>query len=489
MKHKTLILIVLVFSMSQIQAQKIWNVLCGDYPNPSIVRVGEDFYMTNSSHNYVPGLLIWHSKDLKNWNPINYALNQYIGDIWSPDFIYYKAKYYIYFPAKGSNYVVTADNPNGPWSSPIDLKTNGMDPGHIVTPEGERYLYFNNGWMIQLTDDGLSTIGKKKKAYDGWPIPPTWNIECFCLESPKLMHLNGFYYMTSAQGGTAGPSTSHMVVSARSESINGPWENSAYNPIVRTWSPDETWWSKGHGTIFDDSKGNWYVIYHAYKKNELDMGRQVLIEPIKWTDDHWFKLKRKPTKEPLTQTYNNFSVQNDDFEGKALKTQWQFSGINSLSDIDLGNGALSIPSVKDTLKVVHTNCPNKYFSATVKLKAEGDDLEYGFVLYYNETNFIGLGMKSDKLYAIVKGEKGKGPTLKNENFTFFQLIRNYNDLQMASSSDGISWQLYPMGKEVSAYQHNMLGDFRNLKLGIYCRGKGRLTIDDFKYNERLTKQD
>ena len=110
-----------------------------------------------------------------------------------------------------------------------------------------------------------------------------------CLESPKLNEHNGYYYLTSAQGGTAGPATSHMVVSARSKSVTGPWENSPYNPIVHTYSATDSWWSKGHGTLIDDVNGNWWIVYHAYANGYHTLGRSTLIEPIEWTEDGWYR--------------------------------------------------------------------------------------------------------------------------------------------------------------------------------------------------------
>lgn len=95
---------------------------------------------------------------------------------------------------------------------------------------------------------------------------------------PKLTYRNGYYYLTSAQGGTAGLATSHMVVSARSKHITGPWENSPYNPVVHTYSAADDWWSKGHGTLVDDVDGNWWIFYHAYAKEYHTLGRSTLME-------------------------------------------------------------------------------------------------------------------------------------------------------------------------------------------------------------------
>ena len=103
-------------------------LLSGDYPDPSIIREGKDFYMTNSSFNYAPGLLIWHSTDLVNWTPIARALHALDGSVYAPDLVKYKGRYYIYYPAAGANYVVYADDIRGPCSQPVKLDLTGIDP-------------------------------------------------------------------------------------------------------------------------------------------------------------------------------------------------------------------------------------------------------------------------------------------------------------------------------------------------------------------------
>ena len=217
----------------------------GDFPDPSIVRDGDDFYLTHSSFDYVPGLLIWHSKDLQSWTPIARAINHRLKDLWAPDFIKYKDLFYIYFPAAGTNWVITASTPYGPWSEPVDLKVRGIDPGHVASPDGKRYLYLSGGVAVELEADGLSVVGKELPVYSGWKYPEEWAVECFCLESPKLTFRDGYYYLTVAEGGTSGPSTSHMAVSARSRNPLGPWENSPYNPVIHTSNTRDPWRSIG----------------------------------------------------------------------------------------------------------------------------------------------------------------------------------------------------------------------------------------------------
>ena len=130
-------------------------VFAGDYPDPSILRDGDTYYIVHSSFEYYPGLLIWKSKDLINWAPVTNALHKYIGSVWAPDLVKYKNKYYIYFPADNKNYVISADSINGKWSEPIDLKVEGIDPGHVVDNDGKLYIYFSNGGYVSMADDGL----------------------------------------------------------------------------------------------------------------------------------------------------------------------------------------------------------------------------------------------------------------------------------------------------------------------------------------------
>jgi xylan 1,4-beta-xylosidase len=129
--------------------------------------------------------------------------------------------------------VIHADNIGGPWSDPVDLNIAAFDPGHVVGEDGKRYLFVNDGRRIRLTDDGLATEGELERVYQGWRYPDDWIVEAYALEGPKFLRKDGYFYMISAVGGTAGPPTSHMVIVARSRSIHGPWEDCPHNPIVR----------------------------------------------------------------------------------------------------------------------------------------------------------------------------------------------------------------------------------------------------------------
>jgi len=191
MKLRILLVFIVILTSNSITFSQTDNfpkvILRGDYPDPSIIRDGEDYYMTHSPMIFSPGFLIWHSRDLLNWEPVCRALTENVGSGWAPDLVKHNGRYYIYFPAAGTNWVIYADNIKGPWSKPIDLKMGYIDPGHCVGENGKRYLYLSDGFIVPLADDGLSLVGSQQKKYDGWQYPKHWETECMCLESPKII--------------------------------------------------------------------------------------------------------------------------------------------------------------------------------------------------------------------------------------------------------------------------------------------------------------
>ena len=252
-------------------------LLMGNWADPSILKDGDDYYMTHSSFEFQPGLLVWHSKDLQSWRPISRAVTNQPGSIWAPDLIKHDGGFYLYYPATDGNFVVTANSPHGPWSEPRSVGVGHIDPGHVVGPDGKRHLHLSGGCAVELSPDGLQAIGKPQhlsRLADSARLGDRMLL-------PGVAKTHGSRRLVlpdQHQGGTAGPATSHMVVSARSRHPLGPWENSPFNPIIRTWDRDETWWSKGHGTLVEGPGGRWYCVLHGYRNGYRSLGRCTLIE-------------------------------------------------------------------------------------------------------------------------------------------------------------------------------------------------------------------
>src|ERR1035437_3513387 len=335
------------FALEQIANVYRNPILGGDHPDASPIRVGDDFYLTHSSFDYAPGLLIWHSRDLINWRPVAAALHRYYGTVWAPYLCEYQNHFYIYFPAAGGLRVVHADRPTGPWSEPIDLGIRAIDPAHIAE-NGRRFLHMAGGRMAELNSDGLSVKGPPKVVIDPWPLPASSRMECTCLEGPKVLEHNGYFYMNVAEGGTAAPETSHAVVSARSRHADGPWEFSPFNPIVRTGSRDDHWLSLGHGRLVDTPDGKWYMTVHAYENGYRTLGRQLLLLPLEWTADGWFRVLPEiaaSSSIPMpvsTKSQEPFFDPSDRFESPELGLQWGFWHEYDPTRFDTGKGFLRL---------------------------------------------------------------------------------------------------------------------------------------------------
>ncbi|WP_049632186.1 family 43 glycosylhydrolase, partial [Cellvibrio sp. pealriver] len=316
-------------------------IISGDHADPTVLKDGDDYYMTFSSFNSYPGIVIWHSRDLVNWVPVGPALQKNIGTVWALDLCKHNDRYYIYIPASPEGkpwgtYVIWADDIKGPWSDPIDLKIDGcIDPGHAVGEDGKRYLFVNGIRKIRLRDDGLATDGTLEHAYSPWRYPDDWIVENFAPEGPKLLRRGEWFYLVTAVGGTAGPVTGHMVIAARSRSIHGPWEHCPQNPLVRTQSEAEPWWSRGHATLIEGpsngsvNESEWWMIYHAYENGFRTLGRQAILEPIEWTDDGWFRAKggdlSHPLPNPLPHSRGESGMAlSDDFSRNKFGIQWTF---------------------------------------------------------------------------------------------------------------------------------------------------------------------
>jgi xylan 1,4-beta-xylosidase len=464
-------------------------VFTGDYPDPSILRDGDDYYIVHSSFEYYPGLLIWHSKDLVNWKPVTHALHKNVGSVYAPDLVKFKNKFYIYFPANGTNYVVTADSINGKWSEPIDLKIGNIDPGHIVDEHGKRYLFFSNGGFASLSDDGLSITGNLRGSYNGWPIPKNWSIECFCLEGPKLIKRGEYYYITVAEGGTAGPATGHMVIAARSKSLSGPWENSPYNPIIRTTKQSEKWRSKGHATIIDDAKGNWWMVFHAYEKDFYNKGRQTLLLPIEWTKDGWYKIPEgtkddQPLRKPnLPASKSNFAL-SDTFDGNKLKSQWHFFGEYDTSRFRLANNSLTIKgkgnSAGNSSPLLCIPSDHSY-TVDVELLTEGNATG-GLLLFYNNNAHSGILAEGENLLANLRGWQFVTERKVINKHVFLRLKNINNIVDIYYSTDGIKWNKIESSLDVSAMHHNILSGFMSMRIGLCSVGEGSVTFKNFKYN-------
>ena len=343
---------------------------------------------------------------------------------------------------------------------------------------------------MNLADDGLSVVGAPRKVYDGWKFPEDWVVEGFAQEGPKILERGDYYHMVLAEGGTAGPPTGHMIVSARSKSIEGPWENSPYNPIVRTQSAAERWWSKGHGTLVEAPDGRWFIVYHAYENGFYTLGRQTLLEPIEWTEDGWFRTAgfdpARPIPKPAGPAGPHGMAFSDDFSTDRMGVQWSFY---KGSAADRGRyryerGALVLAargsSPSDTSPLWFVNGDRAY---EIEVEIERDaGATAGLLLFYSSRLYAGLGFSDTNFFMHSYGLDR--PQAKPADVGRRLTVRLRNDrhiLTMHYSVDGRTWRRYDRGMELSGYHHNVAYEFLSLRPALYAAGEGEVRFRNFRY--------
>lgn len=461
-------------------------ILGGDYPDPSIVRDGNDYYMTHSSFDYNPGLIVWHSTDLVNWEPISYALQTYLGSVWAPDIAIVDGQFRIYFTVHGrGNWVVTADSPYGPWSEPKDLHVDKIDPCIAVGDDGTKWLFISGGWRKQLTPDGLDTVeGTLEHVYDGWIYPSEWVTEGLCLEGPKLKKVGDWWYYLSAEGGTAGPPTSHMVVVARSKSIDGPWENSPYNPLVHTYKATDRWWSRGHGSLIDTPDGRWYVVYHSYENGFTGLGRQTLLEPVELTEDGWFKPVVADVAQPIAAPLQLNPVDRKAHLGEfRVGLDWKYYKDFDPSRASISDGVLTLQAVgsspADSAPLMFVAGDHAYeFEAEIE---RTPDAVAALVIYYDNRFYVGNGIDKRGTLRIRRDRGGVRTRLPDVEHIWLR-IRNDNQVITGYYSlDGENWVKEEWGMEISGFNHNTFHDFQSMLPGLMAAGKGEVKFSNFKY--------
>jgi len=296
-------------------------ILPGFYPDPSFCRVGEGYYMVNSTFEYFPGLPIFHSRDLVHWRQIGHALDRPSqlpldgvrpsGGLYAPtirfhDGVFYVINTLVAGTKESGNFIVTATDPAGPWSEPYWLKdAPGIDPsllfdddgrvwytGNRIPPQGERYRGHREIWLQELDVQTMQLTGEKYALYDGMMK------DSIHAEAPHLYKINGWYFLLIAEGGT---SHNHAVTIARSRTITGPYENNPRNPILthRHLGQDHPITGTGHADIVETQNGEWWLVCLAMRPYGGRRLERVFLPDGDPNEDHYFNLGRETFIAPL----------------------------------------------------------------------------------------------------------------------------------------------------------------------------------------------
>lgn len=390
----------------------------GFYPDPSVIRVGDDYYMVNSSFQYFPAIPISHSKDMVHWETIGHAVTEssYLDlseipdshGIWAPDIEYINGKFYVIATLRlagdgkrGNDVlrrqlIVSSEKPEGPYSKPSWIEVDDIDPSLFVDTDGTPYMVIAPGVnIIKLSPDLSKTEGCLENVWSGTGER--------CSEGPHLFYKDGWYYAMVAEGGTG---YGHGINVARSRNLRGPYEPSPYNPVMRQLDPDASIQRAGHGKLVQAKDGSWWCFYLCGRPNGgrfTTCGRETALDPVQWTSDGWFTINNgkgpstRQTAPDLPQTeYPDFSK--DDFDSQTLGKDWEFVrnpdyGTISLTErpgylrIWTRDGQLFERRAKNTLvkrEKEHFFCAE----TSLDFHPSKDGEQAGLVCYYSTTTYI-----------------------------------------------------------------------------------------------------
>ncbi len=274
-------------------------ILPGFYPDPSICRVGEDYFLVNSSFEYFPGVPLFHSRDMVNWRQVGHCLTRTSqlplqdapasGGIYAPTIRHHRGRFYMVTTnmTHGGNFYVYTDDPFGDWSDPVWVAQKGIDPSLLFDDDGKVYFTSNGTrWAatrgIYQCEIDIATGRQLTETEFLWP-----GTGGSYPEAPHLFKRGDYYYLMIAEGGTE---TGHCVTIARSRQPYGPFEPCPHNPILTHRSTDNPVQSTGHADFVQDHLGAWWAVFLGVRPVQFglhNIGRETYLALVEWDDAGW----------------------------------------------------------------------------------------------------------------------------------------------------------------------------------------------------------
>lgn len=537
---KRIILFIVVFGMivSNIDAQGIVQmnresysnpILPGFNPDPSIIRVEEDYYMVTSSFEFWPGLPVYHSKDLVNWELINYVVNSdqqmnmkgidTSNGFFAPTLRYHDGTFFVAVsyvtlgPFHVKNMIFTTDDIKGTWSKP-HLITDGtewkIDPDLFFDEDGRVYFsanaqqpeYPDLGWRTEIRIQELDInrwelTGKRHTISDGAMQ------DAVSVEGPHIYKKDGYYYLIVAEGGTG---MGHAVTVFRSKEIFGPYVSYDLNPLLTHRHMANTAYIQrtGHADIVQTQTGEWWMVLLGIRDVDgvgAPLGRETFLVPMKWDDNQFpvvspgtgkVLLEHKRPALPL-QPFSPVPAI-DDFAGSELPLYWNIIR-NTQIPYYLKDGQLVLPLQPYTLKDTETpafvgrRLQHHSFDITAKMKFDpaGPNEEAGVSLMLNKNRFYHLIVSRENNREVIQVKKGgEGEVLFSvpldasgeDQWVYLRITSDNHSYDFAYSLDGSNYT--PVAEKLSGKHLNTSAKgggwiFTGTYTGMYATSNGKST--------------
>lgn len=402
-------------------------IIRGYHPDPSICKANGKYYLVTSSFQYFPGVSLFESKDLINWEQIGYCLTRQSQldlrtvhsscGIFAPTIRFYQGRFYMTTTnvgsPNGSNFYVWTDDIYGEWSDPVWVDQGGIDPS-LYFEEGRAYFMSNgvdqNGASAILQCEIDINTGKKLSE-----SKPVWNgTGGRYLESPHLYKINGYYYIMAAEGGTE---YGHMVTYARSENLWGPFESYPKNPVLTNRNlGGYQIQGVGHADLIEDDNGNWWLFHLGFRQISQwlpfhHLGRETFLMPVDFKDG-WFMVGHNGTTTQVVETnripssVKQIFKKEYTFQNTEWNKDWRFLRIIDRDKYVFEKNELKIRRSKDTLDTC--GCPSfvglhqKEFDMDLSVNVTVNDGEAGITLYMDENHHYDLAIiKENDDYNVV----------------------------------------------------------------------------------------
>lgn len=426
-------------------------ILSGFNPDPCICRKGEDYYMAVSSFEWFPGIPVYHSKDLKNWELYTHVLtDDTVVDlkklpsakgIWAPCLTYCEKEdlFYVVYGVMNSmnaryfdvdNYLITAKDIKGPWSEPVYIHSSGFDASILHDDDGRKYIaslewetregYEKPGaiCLVEYSPEKKEIVGYPKRIWSG-------GTDRGCIEAPHLTKRGDYYYIMCAEGGTG---YGHSVTMGRAKNVWGPYEGDPTNPILTSipgdfyerhdpdhlkpkyFNPESVLQKSGHGSYVETQLGEVYMVHLTARpfvpELRCTLGRETAIQKMKWTDDGWLRmydnsnLAKEYVEESKLPEHKVSQIPSfDDFDSEELGLQYYAPRImpSSFADVKARPGYVRIKGQEsrcslNKVSILARKLTSVYATVTTKMefKPEVHQHSAGLIMYYDNMNYIYL---------------------------------------------------------------------------------------------------
>lgn len=482
-------------------------IIPGFYSDPSVCRVGDDYYLITSTFEYFPGVPIFHSKDLVNWEQIGHCIHRKEQlpkgvNIFAATLRYHEGTFYMITTNMGGNFgnfYVTAKDPAGPWSDPIFINIPGIDPDIFFDEDGRSYVISSPFILFEINLESGELISEGLKVWNGTGGRYS--------EAPHIYKKDGFYYLMAAEGGTE---EAHSETIARSHRVWGPYTDNPANPILahaNAAGQGNPIQGVGHADIIQAHDNSWWMVFHGYRtvsdKAHHILGRETCLAPVSWPKNGWPVVNGNGTA-TVNMTCSTLPLKpfpekpkRIEFDSEGLDLDWNHVQLPKEDNYSMSEregylrlkGAPEILGMRETSTFVGRRLKDFYFTATTQLEFDPkkDNEEAGMTLLNNGSHFdIMISKKKGKRILVVKLQFGQtnyrseeitlkpGPVNlrvrgEKSTFTFSYAQGNdaYSDIETVDSK---------------FLATETVGFFTGVYVGLYATGNGKASTANADYD-------